>query len=341
MDEQIVAAGREALAGGPVGRNELLQVAERARRCPLDLFYWARRVRQAVFGRDVKLCAIVPGKLGGCSGDCKWCAQSAVGAAGLTPPQRSSTDDIRQAAVAATRDRASSMGIVNSGREPTEQDLDEVVRAARAVADEPHADLQLCASLGALTEPQARRLAAAGVRRYHHNLETSRRFYPRVVSTQDYDRRIETLAAARAAGMMICCGGLFGLGETWEDRVDLAMALRDRVRPDVVPLNFLVPIPGTPLGERSPMAPLEALTVIAIFRLAMPTTDLKVAGGRETVLRDLQSWIFHAGATSCMVGNYLTTAGRDADADLKMLADLDLRIVAELHVAEDWAKGGD
>ena len=130
--------------------------------------------------------------------------------------------------------------------------------------------------------------------------------------------------------MSLCCGGIFGLGESWDDRVDLALTLRDEVHPDVVPLNFLHPIPGTPLEKARPLAPMEILTIIAVFRLVLPRVDLKVAGGREVNLRDMQSWIFHAGATSCLIGNYLTTQGRPAEEDLQMIADLGLAVVKEL-----------
>lgn len=185
-------------------------------------------------------------------------------------------------------------------------------------------------SLGAISADQARQLAQAGIHRYHHNLETSRRFFPSMVTTHGYDERLETLAAARAVGMSLCSGGIFGIGETWADRVDLALLLRDQVRPDVVPLNFLHPIPGTPLEHARPMPPTEILAIIAVFRLLLPTADIKVAGGRCLNLRDLQSWIFHAGATSLMVGDYLTTPGRDAAADRQMVQDLGLKLVRQL-----------
>jgi biotin synthase len=166
--------------------------------------------------------------------------------------------------------------------------------------------------------------------RYNHNLETSRDFFPKVVTSHSFEDRLGTLAAARGGGLRLCCGGIFGIGESWLDRVDLAVTLRDEVQPDVVPLNFLHPIPGTPLEGASPLPPLEILTIIALFRLAMPEVDLKIAGGREKNLRDLQSWVFYAGGTSTLLGNYLTTTGRPARADLQMVADAGLRIVKEL-----------
>ena len=288
-----------------------------------DLLYWTWQVRLAHFGRRVRLCSIVAGKIGGCSENCKWCAQSAaVG----ERPHYASTEEILRAARAACQRQAAGIGIVNSGRRPSASELDAVVQASRQIAGEHGQRLYICASLGELTREQAVTLAAAGVKRYNHNLETSRRFFPSVVSGHSYDDRLATLAAAREAGLRLCCGGLFGIGETWEDRIDLALTLRDQVRPEIVPLNFLAPIPGTVLASAPPLAPTEILTIIAIFRLALPTADIKVAGGREANLRSLQSWIFHAGATSIITGGYLTTPGQGADADLQMIRDLGLEV---------------
>ncbi len=225
------------------------------------------------------------------------------------------------------------MGIVNSGRRPDEADLQAAERAAEAIRQARGDETRLCASLGELTGEQARRLASAGFTRYNHNLETSRRMYERMVTTHVYDDRLATLAACREAGLRICSGGIFGLGETWDDRIDLAMTLRDQVGADVVPLNFLHPIPGTPMADATPLGPMEILSIIAVFRLALPDVDLKIAGGREANLRDLQSWMFYVGGTSCIIGNYLTTKGRSAADDLKMIEDLGLQVVEELTPA--------
>ncbi|MDY6914153.1 MAG: biotin synthase BioB [Planctomycetota bacterium] len=296
--------------------------------------HWACRVRRHHFGNAVKLCSIVAGKLGACSEDCKWCAQSGS-RLGCEADQskRTSMDDISAAAGEAAAVGAGSFGIVNSGRRPAERDLIEVEKAAERIRCELGCGIRLCASVGELTVQQAGRLKAAGVSRYNHNLETSRRMYGRMVSTHGYEDRLRTLAAVREAGLSLCCGGIFGLGETWADRVEMALTLRDQVRPDVVPLNFLHPIPGTALQDVEPPAPMEILTIIAVFRMVLPTVDLKIAGGREANLRDLQSWMFYAGATSCLIGNYLTTCGRPADDDLCMIADLGLNVVAELPAA--------
>jgi biotin synthase len=165
-------------------------------------------------------------------------------------------------------------------------------------------------------------------RPYNHNLETSRRFFNQIVTTHSYDDRIATVLAAKQAGLEVCCGGIIGMGETLEDRVDLALELR-KLEVDSVPLNFLNPIAGTPLEDQEPLAPMEALQTIAVFRFILPDKQIKIAGGRENCLRDLQSWMFYAGASSTMIGNYLTTKGRSPDDDFQMLADLELPHAAD------------
>jgi len=324
----IAALARRCIQGGPPDAQELLRLATEGSRQPHELMYWAHRLRTRRFGNAVRFCAIVPGKLGGCAEDCKWCAQTA--AAGRLPkPSRTPMADLLAAATRAETDGAVNFGIVNSGRRPTRRDLKDLEAAFQGIRGE-HAGLGICASVGELTGEQAARLVAAGVRRYNHNLETSGRMYGRMVTTHTYDDRLATLKAAKAAGLSLCCGGIFGLGETWEDRVEMALTLRDQVAPDVVPLNFLHPIPGTALEHAEPLRPMEILTIIAFFRLALPDVDIKIAGGREVNLRDLQSWMFYAGATSALIGNYLTTAGRPAAEDRRMVEDLGLQIVKEL-----------
>jgi len=170
-----------------------------------------------------------------------------------------------------------------------------------------------------------RQLASAGVVRYNHNLETSRRYFPNIVKTHHYQERVKTIQAALKAGLKVCGGGIFGLGETDEDRVDLALELRT-LGVDTVPMNFLHPIPGTPLGSSPPLPPKEILRIIALYRFLLPEADLKVAGGRVFNLRDMQSWIFRAGCSSIISGNYLATAGRSVLEDKQMLADLGLRV---------------
>jgi len=290
----------------------------------------AGEVRRERFGNQVRLCSIVPGKLGSCPNNCKWCAQSAVSAPNLTKPQRTPLEEILQAAQDSSELGSGSMGIVNSGKGPSKRDLNDVIDASEKVYDKIGQKINLCASLGELTEQQAKMLKESKITRYHHNLETSRRFFTTVVSSHTYESKLKTLQIAKGAGLKICSGGLFGMGETWEDRIELAETLRDIVQPDIVPLNFLSPIPETPLGRLKPLPKMEILTIVAIYRLMLPDLDIKVAGGRETTLAEMQNRIFDAGATSCMIGNYLTTAGQEPEDDLKMIQDLGLEITHNL-----------
>ena len=322
---------RRCMGCEPLSRPEADALVSVTAADPWELLRAAWRVRKHFFGRAVRMCSIVPGKLGGCAEDCAWCAQSArKGGSHSRSAQRTATDAIVSAAVTAARQGAYSLGIVNSGRGPTEGDLDALLAAKAAIDAADDSDVAICVSLGEIDRQQAARLAAAGVSRYHHNLETSRRMFSRLVTTHSYDDRLATLRAARNAGMAVCCGGLFGLGENWDDRIELAMTIHDDVGADSVPLNFLNPAPGTPLAGAERLSPMECLCIVAVFRLILPTADIKVAGGREVNLRDMQSWIFYAGATSCMTGDYLTTAGRGTDADHQMVADLGLVLVREL-----------
>jgi len=329
----IADLAKMVLGGKPLDRDQAMSLASAWPDCPEDLLYWANQVRKAVFGRRVRLCSIVAGKLGACSEDCKWCAQSARwkrpafdNSVSFINPIRLGSEEIVSKARQALDSCPGRLGIVNSGLKPSPDDIEVLCKAGVGIGREYQNKARLCASLGQLTAEQAHRLVQAGFKRYHHNLETSRRIFSQFVTTHKYEDRLKTLEIARRAGLEICSGGLFGLGETWEDRIDLALTLRDQVRPDGVPMNFLHPIPGTPLQQARPLPPIEILSIIAIFRLIMPASDLLIAGGRVVNLRDLGSMIFQAGASSCMIGNYLTTAGRNARDDLQMIDDLGLEV---------------
>lgn len=288
-----------------------------------DIFYWANKIRLKFKGRVIESCAILSAKQGRCAEDCRFCAQSAHHETNVEQFDLKSVQDIVSASRLAASHSADSFGIVVSGKSLEREDewaiVTEAVRRCRG------AGVRCCASLGTLTPERARALADAGLERYHHNLETSKRFFPQMCSTHSYEDRVKTLETARSAGLELCSGGIFGLGETAEDRADLAMTLM-RFGVTSVPINFLNPIAGTPMEGRPTLPPLEALQIVAAYRFAFPRADIKVCGGRETTLRDLQSWMFYAGANGTMIGNYLTTAGRPADEDLRMIADLGLRL---------------
>jgi biotin synthase len=312
---------RQVEAGRPVGRAEALALLAEAERDPWSLLAAADAVRRRFRGRTVNLCSIAPVKLGRCGEDCRWCAQSAHWATGIAAHGLPPADDLLREAEAAAAAGARNFGLVSSGARLSDDEFQFVCRIAEDVRR--RMGLGLCGSFGALTPERACRMVKAGFTRYNHNLETSERFFPRVCTTHTYQDRVQTARAVLAAGLELCCGGLMGVGETDEDRVDLALAVRD-LGSHVVPMNFLHPIPGTPLEGVAPLTPLKILSVVAMFRLVLPDRILKLAGGREKNLGQLQSLMFMAGADACIVGGYLTTAGRPAAEDLALIRDLGL-----------------
>ena len=291
----------------------------------LEFIALAHKVRVAWMGEAVEVESIVSAKTGGCPEDCSFCSQSARFS---TDVQRSPM--LSTSALVDLARRTRSLGgtefcIVVAVRGPDERMLQSVIDATIAIRAE--VDIEVAASLGLLKEGQAERLAAAGVHRYNHNLETGPRFFPKICSTHTFDDRVETCRGAVAAGMELCSGGIFGLGETWSDRLDLAFVLRDLGTREI-PCNFLNPRLGTPLADVSLLRPLEALRCVALFRCINPEAVIRYGGGRELVLRDLQAYGMIAGANGLIVGNYLTTLGRSAEADLAMLSDLAMPVAS-------------
>jgi biotin synthase len=287
----------------------------------LDL---AHEVRLRWCGDEVEVEGIVSLKTGGCPEDCHFCSQSGV----FDSPVRSAWLDIPslvQAAKETAATGATEFCIVAAVRGPDERLMAQVRDGVAAIHAE--VDINVACSLGMLTQQQVDSLAGIGVHRYNHNLETARSYFGNVVTTHSYDERWETCEMVRAAGMELCCGGILGMGETTAQRAEFATQLAS-LAPDEVPLNFLNPRPGTPFGEREPMTAVDALRVVATFRLVMPRTILRFAGGREITLGDLAERGVRGGVNAVIVGNYLTTLGRPADEDLAMLAELKMPIRA-------------
>ena len=289
-----------------------------------DLLYWANKIRLKFIGSEITCCGIISAKQGGCTENCKFCSQSAHYNTNVTEFPFVGNDVITASATASGSIGAGCLGIVTSGYGVNNgHDLERVCEAisvlSRIHGVTPHA------SLGCLTQDAANRLAKSGLKRINHNLETSSRYFPQICTTHSYNDRVATIKAAKAAGMEVCSGGIFGIGEEVKDRVDLAFALKE-LNVDSVPLNFLNPVSGTPLGSTKPLSPMEILKIIAVYRFIFPDKEIKVAGGREKNLRDLQSWIFYAGANSIIIGNYLTTHGRPPEEDLQMIKDLGLQV---------------
>ena len=284
----------------------------------------AHQIREKYFGRKLELCSIVNAKSGRCAENCAFCAQSAHAATDAPVYPLKSREEIVAGALQAEREGSHCYGIVTSGtRIKDGTELDTILSSIREI--KKSTGIEPSASLGMLDRETAVKLAEAGCVTYHHNLETARSFFPSVCTTHDYDDDVETVRIAREAGMKVCCGGIFGLGETLAQRVELAETLRD-LDVDSVPLNFLNPIAGTRLQDASNLTPMDCLRIIALFRYMLPDKRITVCGGREPNLRDFQSWIIMAGASGTMIGNYLTTSGRDREADLQMFRDAEVEI---------------
>lgn len=286
----------------------------------------AHEVRLTRCGPVVEVEGIVSAKTGGCPEDCHFCSQSAR--FGPSPVQATpflDKDDVLAAAAETAAIGASEFCIVLAIRGPDERTLRSILDLVPVVKRET--GLNVAVSAGILSPEQARRLADAGVHRYNHNLETARSFFGRVVTTHTWDERAETCRLVVESGMELCCGALLGMGESDAQRVELISQLQ-HMGPAEVPLNFLNPRPGTPLGERPVVEAWDAIRWIALFRIGLPDVILRFAGGREVTLRDLQAMGMTSGINALIVGNYLTTLGRPASEDIRMLADLRMPVGA-------------
>lgn len=288
----------------------------------------ATAARQALVGNQVSACSIINARCGNCPEDCAFCAQSRRSRANIETWPLVDEATMVRAAAAASQDGAQRFGIVTSGKAvAADRDLAVIAGAIRRIATT--LPIRPCASLGTLDREALARLRDAGLTRYHHNLEAASSFFPQICTTKNYADKLRTVAAAKAVGLEVCCGGIFGLGESRAQRVELLAAIRD-LEPDSVPLNFLVPIPGTPLEHQADLTPRECLRLIAVARLMMPGCSIRLCGGREPQLRDRQSWIFAAGADSLMIGGYLVTGGRPVASDRQMVADAGM--ILESHL---------
>ncbi len=314
---------QRVLEGGAVAPDEARRMLEATGADSWDLFAAANRVREAFQGLDVHLCSIVNAKSGLCSEDCGFCSQSAHFASPVPEYKLVSADECTRHAEAARARGSQALGIVAAWKGLKKgKTLDDVLDRIRAVAavDGVKAD----ASLGLIDDPEIPvLLKEAGLVTYNHNLETSRGHFGSICTSHSYDDRGTTLKLLKQAGVSTCSGGIFGMGETRQDRVDLAFELKE-LETDVIPMNFLNPMAGTPMADVPLMPPMEALRTVAMFRMVNPTTEIMLAGGREVVLRDLQPLMFAAGASASMAGHYLTSGGRDTTSDWHMIRDLEM-----------------
>lgn len=291
-----------------------------------DLMYAANLVKRHFQGDKLHRCSIVNAKSGACGEDCKFCGQSASyqKQTGVDTYPVMNADSILKAADMAGEYGSTNFGIVTAIKGVQEGPmLDAICEAVRKIR--AAGKIAPDASLGVVSKPVLQKLKEAGLQVYHHNLECSRSYYPNICTTRDWNENFETIQRAKQTGLEVCCGGILGMGESVEQRVELMQQVAS-LRPEHIPLNFLVPVKGTPLEDVEPLRPMDCLKAIAVFRLTNPHSDLFVAGGRIQHLRQLQPFIFMAGANGMMVGNYLTTAGRTKEDDLELINDLGLDV---------------
>ncbi len=302
----------------------------------------ADQVRQACCGNTVDLCSIINVKSGNCSENCSFCSQSAHHLGEDTPVYGlKPTEEILAQAKAAAAAGAKRFCLVSQGRgpkynSPKSNEFESILETVRLIISE--ANIKPCCALGEVTVEQAQALKEAGVTRYNHNLEASENFYPEIVTTHTWSDRVATVKNLKAAGIQACTGGIIGMGETWEDRIDLALALRE-LEVESVPLNLLNPRAGTPLSVQGKLDPYEALKAIAIFRLILPEQIIRYAGGREAVMGEMQALGLKAGINAMLIGHYLTTLGQPPEQDQAMLESLGLQggeapIPSTSHTAE-------
>lgn len=318
------ALANRILDGGEgITRAEALAVLESADEELLDVLQASYLIRKNFFGKKVSLHVLKNAKSGVCPEDCSFCSQSKSSSADVEEYDMQSADEIVAGAQDAADMQALRYCVVTSSRAPSENELKVITEAAaRIKRDYPH--LELCASMGFLTEEKARRLKESGVDRFNHNLETSANFYPSICSTHQYEDRVETARTVKKVGLDLCCGGLIGMGETLEDRVDLALALKD-LKADSAPINFLDPREGTRLEGSARVTPNDCLRTLAMFRFVLTYAEVRIAGGRETCLRNLQPLSLYP-ANSMFTNGYLTTGGQNFEADRRMIEDAGFEI---------------
>ncbi|KAF0143900.1 MAG: biotin synthetase [Nitrospirae bacterium] len=312
----------KVLNGGLLTNEEAFQVAGVQRKNLFNLFSFANKIREKFRTDSVDLCAIVNAKSGACPEDCSYCAQSSKSKAGIEVYPLIRKEVVLEKAKEAKEAGVKRFCIVTSGRRIGKAELFEIVTMVKKIR---RIGLLPCATLGLLSKGELLFLKESGLERYHHNLETSERFFPAICRTHTYNDKLKTIEAAKSAGLSVCSGGIFGLGETWEDRIDMAFALKE-LDVNSIPVNFLIPVKGTSLGDMDMLYPFEALKIISLYRFLLPGKEIRICGGRMQVLGEFNSMVFIAGADSLLTGNYLTTTGRTFKDDLRLIKDYGLRL---------------
>jgi len=283
-----------------------------------DILSLTDQIRRAHKNNRVFLCSITNAKSGKCSQNCAFCAQSSFHETRIETYPLLSVDELTEKAFFMEKKGATHYSIVTSGHSLNEAEIDRICQAVEIIVKKTR--LTICGSLGMLSQAGAKKLISSGMTRYHHNLETARSHFDKICTTHSYDEDLDTIHTAVDNGFAVCSGGIFGLGESWKQRVELAFTLKG-LPVDTIPVNFLNPVKGTRLQDMPLLSPRDALLCIAIMRLVNPEKSITVCGGREITLKDFQSWVFKAGANGLMIGNYLTTSGRDIAMDMDMVRD--------------------
>lgn len=317
----IEALRDKVVSGGCLSFSEALRISGLRREDQGDLFSAASAIRQHFRGDNIDLCSIVNAKSGACPEDCSYCAQSAKSATGISSYPLLEKDKILEKALEARNAGVRRFCIVTSGRKVSKTELARIGAMVREVAG---TGLLPCATLGLLDKEELSYLRECGLVRYHHNLETSESYFPSICSTHTFRDKLRTIGAARAAGLSVCSGGIFGIGESWQDRADMAFELK-KTGADSVPINFLIPVKGTPMGDMPLLDPFEALKIVSLYRFILPDKQIRVCGGRLQALGEFNSLVFEAGADAILTGNYLTTTGRTFEDDLDLIRRNGLR----------------
>jgi len=312
----------KVIAGARLSEGEAMGLASLEGPGVFELFFHANTIRQAFRGDRVDLCSITNAKSGACPEDCSYCAQSSRAKTGLKPYPLLEKGLVLQRAKEALASGARRFCIATSGKRPEAKELKAIASMITGIR---LLGLLPCATLGLLGKEELCALKDAGLERYHHNLETSRRFFPEICSSHSYDEKLRTIGAAKASGLSLCSGGLFGMGEDWQDRIDMAMTLRE-TGADSIPINFLIPIKGTRLEGLDPMGPLEALKIVSLYRFLLPDKEIRLCGGRAQTLGEMNALVFIAGADGLLIGNYLTKTGRHPEDDLRLIREFGLRV---------------
>ncbi len=323
MNTKIEKIAKNVLQGKEISYDEAHYLIEISGVEIYDLLYWANSIRYNSFKNVVSLCSIISARQGSCSEDCRFCSQSSRYKTEISDFPLIEKEEIAEAVERGKEYKSNCVGVVTSGYSLEGSDnFDMICDDAYELSKQDGPPVHT--SIGMITSKMAEKLVSSGVEMINHNLETSEGYYPNICTTHTFKDRVETIKIAKDAGLKICSGGIFGVGESVGDRLDLAFKLKE-LDVDAIPMNFLSPVKGTPLSSENSLEPMEILKIIAVFRFIFPDKEIKVAGGREENLRDVQSWMFYAGANSTMIGDYLTTRGKLPEDDLQMIKDLGLK----------------